>query len=132
MILADNGSNFYFQGEANPGWTDDDIDPLKTSPPPPSKSFHVPRRSRTDPRGGRVRHLDLPPPLAVRPRLKSVAGAAWRLRITAFAILICPARRPCVEGGVKATAFRMRSGVNGRRRVRRAAHHVAADEWGEG
>ncbi len=32
MFLADNGSNFYFQGEANPGWTDDDIEPLKGIP----------------------------------------------------------------------------------------------------
>ncbi|HTQ05354.1 MAG TPA: hypothetical protein VMI54_15935 [Polyangiaceae bacterium] len=32
MILADNGSNFYFQGEANLGWTDDDINPLKSVP----------------------------------------------------------------------------------------------------
>ena len=32
MILADNGSNFYFQGEANAGWTEDDIEPLKGVP----------------------------------------------------------------------------------------------------
>jgi hypothetical protein len=32
MILADNGSNFYFQGQANRGWTDDDIEPLKGVP----------------------------------------------------------------------------------------------------
>lgn len=32
MILADNGSNFYFQGEANAGWTEDDIEPLKAIP----------------------------------------------------------------------------------------------------
>jgi hypothetical protein len=32
MILADNGSNFYFQGEANRGWTEDDIEPLKGVP----------------------------------------------------------------------------------------------------
>jgi hypothetical protein len=32
MILADNGSNFYFQGQANPGWTEDDIEPLKGVP----------------------------------------------------------------------------------------------------
>jgi hypothetical protein len=33
MILADNGSNFFFQGEANAGWSDDDdISPLKTVP----------------------------------------------------------------------------------------------------
>ena len=32
MILADNGSNFYFQGEDNPGWTEDDVEPLKTIP----------------------------------------------------------------------------------------------------
>lgn len=32
MLLADNGSNFYFQGEANQGWTDDDIEPLKGIP----------------------------------------------------------------------------------------------------
>jgi hypothetical protein len=32
MILADNGSNFYFQGEADSGWTEDDIEPLKEVP----------------------------------------------------------------------------------------------------
>ncbi|HXK19310.1 MAG TPA: hypothetical protein VNG33_15965, partial [Polyangiaceae bacterium] len=32
MLLADNGSNFFFQGEANAGWTDDDIEPLKGIP----------------------------------------------------------------------------------------------------
>lgn len=32
MILADNGSSFYFQGEANAGWNDDDIEPLKDVP----------------------------------------------------------------------------------------------------
>jgi hypothetical protein len=32
LILADNGSNFYFQGEAHPGWTEDDIEPLKDVP----------------------------------------------------------------------------------------------------
>ncbi|HEY3500388.1 MAG TPA: hypothetical protein VGK73_37105 [Polyangiaceae bacterium] len=32
MILADNGSSFYFQGEAHPGWTEDDIEPLKDVP----------------------------------------------------------------------------------------------------
>jgi hypothetical protein len=32
MIVADNGSNFYFQGEDNPGWTEDDVEPLKTIP----------------------------------------------------------------------------------------------------
>lgn len=32
MILADNGSNFYFQGQANPGWTEQDIEPLKDVP----------------------------------------------------------------------------------------------------
>jgi hypothetical protein len=32
MILADNGSNFYFQGEAHPDWLEDDIEPLKTIP----------------------------------------------------------------------------------------------------
>jgi hypothetical protein len=32
MILADNGSNFYFQGQAAWGWTEDDIQPLKAVP----------------------------------------------------------------------------------------------------
>ncbi len=32
MILADNGSNFYFQGEANPSWNLDEIEELKTVP----------------------------------------------------------------------------------------------------
>jgi hypothetical protein len=32
MILADNGSDFYFQGEEDPRWTDADISPLKAIP----------------------------------------------------------------------------------------------------
>jgi hypothetical protein len=32
MILADNGSNFYFQGEDDPRWTEEDVEPLKTIP----------------------------------------------------------------------------------------------------
>lgn len=32
MIIADNGSNFFFQGEDNPGWTEDDVEPLKSIP----------------------------------------------------------------------------------------------------
>jgi hypothetical protein len=32
MILADNGSNFYFQGDADPAWPDADISQLKTVP----------------------------------------------------------------------------------------------------
>jgi hypothetical protein len=32
MILADNGSNFYFQGEAHPDWNLDEIEELKTVP----------------------------------------------------------------------------------------------------
>jgi hypothetical protein len=32
MILADNGSNFYFQGEMHPDWTEDDVEPLKGIP----------------------------------------------------------------------------------------------------
>jgi hypothetical protein len=42
MILADNGSNFYFQGEANAGWTDDDIEPLKTVPASAFEAVAVP------------------------------------------------------------------------------------------
>ena len=32
LLLADNGSNFFFQGDDNPGWTDNDVEPLKTIP----------------------------------------------------------------------------------------------------
>ncbi|HVJ19157.1 MAG TPA: hypothetical protein VM686_27245 [Polyangiaceae bacterium] len=32
MILADNGSNFYFQGEAHPDWNSDEIEELKQVP----------------------------------------------------------------------------------------------------
>jgi hypothetical protein len=42
MILADNGSNFYFQGEANLGWTDDDIEPLKNVPASAFEAVAVP------------------------------------------------------------------------------------------
>lgn len=42
LILADNGSNFYFQGEANTGWTDDDIEPLKSVPASAFEAVAVP------------------------------------------------------------------------------------------
>ena len=32
MILADNGSDFYFQGDADPNWSDNGITPLKSVP----------------------------------------------------------------------------------------------------
>lgn len=32
MILADNGSSFYFQGEAHPDWNEQQIEPLKDVP----------------------------------------------------------------------------------------------------
>ena len=32
MVLADNGSDFYFQGDDNPGWTEEQVEPLKTIP----------------------------------------------------------------------------------------------------
>jgi hypothetical protein len=32
MILADNGSNFYFQGDVSDGWTDETLDALKAVP----------------------------------------------------------------------------------------------------
>jgi hypothetical protein len=32
MILADNGSDFYFQGEADARWTGADVEPLKAIP----------------------------------------------------------------------------------------------------
>jgi len=40
MILADNGSNFYFQGDDNPGWTEEQVEPLKTIP---ASAFEVVR-----------------------------------------------------------------------------------------
>ena len=38
MILADNGSDFFFQGQAHAGWTEDDIAPLKEVP---ARAFEV-------------------------------------------------------------------------------------------
>jgi hypothetical protein len=32
MILADNGSDFYFQGEDDSRWTEADVEPLKAIP----------------------------------------------------------------------------------------------------
>ncbi|MCU1391975.1 MAG: hypothetical protein JWM34_403 [Ilumatobacteraceae bacterium] len=32
FIVADNGSNWYFQGAPNPGWNDDDLNQLKSIP----------------------------------------------------------------------------------------------------
>ena len=32
LIVADNGSNWYFQGAPNPGWNDDDLNQLKSIP----------------------------------------------------------------------------------------------------
>jgi hypothetical protein len=42
MILADNGSSFYFQGDSNPGWTEDDIEPLKDIPASAFEAIDVP------------------------------------------------------------------------------------------
>jgi hypothetical protein len=42
MILADNGSSFYFQGDANPGWTEGDIEPLKRIPASAFEAVEVP------------------------------------------------------------------------------------------
>ena len=42
MILADNGSSFYFQGDSNPGWTEDDIEPLKDIPASAFDAIDVP------------------------------------------------------------------------------------------
>ena len=32
LIVADNGSNWFFQGAPNPGWNDDDLNQLKAIP----------------------------------------------------------------------------------------------------
>jgi hypothetical protein len=32
MFLADNGSDWYFTGETNTAWNDDELNPLKTVP----------------------------------------------------------------------------------------------------
>jgi hypothetical protein len=42
MILADNGSDFYFQGEDDPRWMDTDIEPLKTIPAAAFEAVAVP------------------------------------------------------------------------------------------
>jgi hypothetical protein len=42
MILADNGSPFYFQGESSAQWTDADIEPLKQIPASAFKVVQVP------------------------------------------------------------------------------------------
>jgi hypothetical protein len=46
LILADNGSSFYFQGESNPGWTRDDIEPLKSIPASAFEAVDVPPLER--------------------------------------------------------------------------------------
>jgi hypothetical protein len=42
MILADNGSNFFFQGDPDPAWTDDDLDQLKKIPATSFEAVAVP------------------------------------------------------------------------------------------
>jgi hypothetical protein len=42
MILADNGSNFYFQGDPNAGWSNDDLDLLKQIPASAFEAVGVP------------------------------------------------------------------------------------------
>ena len=32
LIVADNGSNWFFQGAPDPGWSDTDVNQLKTRP----------------------------------------------------------------------------------------------------
>ena len=42
MILADNGSNFFFQGDPDPAWSDDDLDQLKKIPATSFEAVAVP------------------------------------------------------------------------------------------
>ena len=42
MILADNGSDFYFQGDPDPAWSDDDLDQLKKVPASAFEAVMVP------------------------------------------------------------------------------------------
>jgi hypothetical protein len=42
LILADNGSSFYFQGDSNAGWNEDDIEPLKDIPASAFEAIDVP------------------------------------------------------------------------------------------
>ena len=44
MIVADNGSNWYFQGSSDPRWDDDSLNQLKEIP---GSAFEV-VRSRAD------------------------------------------------------------------------------------
>ena len=46
LIVADNGSNWFFQGAPNPGWNDDDLNQLKSIPGPRSRSSTPARFTR--------------------------------------------------------------------------------------
>jgi hypothetical protein len=42
MILADNGSDYYFQGDENTGWDDDQLDELKKIPGTEVEALEMP------------------------------------------------------------------------------------------
>ena len=52
VIVADNGSNWFFQGAPSPGWNDDDLNQLKAIP---GTAFEV---VRFGPDGGCGDHVD--------------------------------------------------------------------------
>ena len=61
LILADNGSNWYFQGDTDPGWSDSVLSELKTIP---AGDFEAVDESSlmVDPNSGQARQGVAPPP----------------------------------------------------------------------
>jgi len=73
MIVADNGSDWYFQGTAENGWSTDMLDELKTIP---ASAFEAIDESSlmADPNSGRVRAATSSPP-ASKPKPKTTPKA---------------------------------------------------------
>ena len=127
LILADNGSNWYFGGTADPAWPQSLVDELKTIP---ASAFEAVDESSlmVSPDSGQAGVLDAPGPgLPV--------GGLGRRRVRLRRRLLRLGRRPAARGtGGRhrrhAVGQRVLAGGLGRRRVLLRRRRRSSGRWG--
>ena len=105
LIVADNGSDWYFQGAADNGWSDTLISELKTVP---ASDFEAVDESSlmVDPNSGRTLHETRRPLPVVAPAatVPTGGGVTWRQTSGAALAGLTAVRRPALARPAPATA----------------------------
>jgi hypothetical protein len=133
LLLADNGSNWYFQGSAENGWDNALLDDLKSVP---ASAFEAVDESSlmADPNSARVKGASAPaPPTTARGRAAAPAGAATRPGGATTTIIATPvtptAAPPASISPESTTTTATNTGATAdaaQAAQRRAAHHSNA------